>query len=130
MAISGRSCRRRSEASGLPVEADGRPGPAVPFQCNTARCNPAKTPNLGAQQDFTNDFQAVGGWHAACEGGGETRKGLTVKHVILSFIRNESGAAAAEYALILAIVGAGIAVAAGNLGSAISSAINSAQSKI
>ena len=47
-----------------------------------------------------------------------------------SFVRDESGAAAAEYALILAIVGAGIAVAAGNLGSAISSAINTAQGKI
>ena len=56
----------------------------------------------------------------------ETAKGLTVKHVILSFIRNESGAAAAEYALILAIVGAGIAVAVGNLGTAISTAINTA----
>jgi len=53
-----------------------------------------------------------------------------VKHAILSFLRNESGAAAAEYALILAIVGAGIAVAAGNLGTAISTAINNAQSKI
>jgi pilus assembly protein Flp/PilA len=61
---------------------------------------------------------------------GETTKGLTVKHVILSFIRNESGAAAAEYALILAIVGAGIAVAVGNLGTAISTAINTAQGKI
>jgi len=61
---------------------------------------------------------------------GEETKGLTVKHVILSFIRNESGAAAAEYALILAIVGAGIAVAASNLGTAISTAINTAQSKI
>ncbi|HWY66491.1 MAG TPA: Flp family type IVb pilin [Rhizomicrobium sp.] len=53
-----------------------------------------------------------------------------MKHVILSFIRNESGAAAAEYALILAIVGAGIAVAVGNLGTAISTAINTAQGKI
>ena len=53
-----------------------------------------------------------------------------MKHAILSFLRNESGAAAAEYALILAIVGAGIAVAAANLGTAISTAINSAQSKI
>ena len=50
-----------------------------------------------------------------------------MKHVILSFIRDESGAAAAEYALILAIVGAGIALAAGNLGKAISTAINTAQ---
>jgi len=47
-----------------------------------------------------------------------------------SFIRDESGAAAAEYALILAIVGAGIAVAAGQLGTAISTAINSAQTQI
>ena len=47
-----------------------------------------------------------------------------------SFIRDESGAAAAEYALILAIVGAGIAVAVGNLGTAISTAINTAQGYI
>ena len=53
-----------------------------------------------------------------------------MKHVILSFIHDESGAAAAEYALILAIVGAGIALAAGNLGKAISSAINTAQGQI
>jgi len=46
------------------------------------------------------------------------------------FIRDESGAAAAEYALILAIVGAGIAVAATQLGTAISSAINTAQGNI
>jgi len=51
-------------------------------------------------------------------------------HFLKSFIRYESGAAAAEYALILAIVGAGIAVAASNLGTAISTAINTAQSKI
>ncbi|HEX4636758.1 MAG TPA: Flp family type IVb pilin [Rhizomicrobium sp.] len=53
-----------------------------------------------------------------------------MKQSILSFIRDESGAAAAEYALILAIVGAGIAVAAGHLGTAISTAINNAQSQI
>ena len=53
-----------------------------------------------------------------------------MKHAMLSFIRNESGAAAAEYALILAIVGASIAVAVGNLGTAISTAINTAQGKI
>jgi pilus assembly protein Flp/PilA len=49
---------------------------------------------------------------------------------IKSFIRDESGAAAAEYALILAIVGAGIALAASNLGKAISTAINTAQGQI
>ena len=53
-----------------------------------------------------------------------------MKHVLMSFIRDESGAAAAEYALILAIVGAGIALAASNLGKAISSAINTAQGNI
>jgi pilus assembly protein Flp/PilA len=49
-----------------------------------------------------------------------------VKQSILSFIRDESGAAAAEYALILAIVGAAIATAAGNLGTAVSDAIQAA----
>jgi pilus assembly protein Flp/PilA len=42
------------------------------------------------------------------------------------FVRDESGAAAAEYALILAIVGAGIAGAAFFLGGQISSAITGA----
>lgn len=45
---------------------------------------------------------------------------------IANFIRDESGAAAAEYALILAIVGAGIAAAAFALGGTISAAMNSA----
>jgi pilus assembly protein Flp/PilA len=53
-----------------------------------------------------------------------------MRNFIKSFIRDESGAAAAEYALILAIVGAGIALAASNLGKAISSAINTAQGQI
>ena len=56
--------------------------------------------------------------------------GYLMFNLLKSFVRDESGAAAAEYALILAIVGAGIAVAAGNLGSAISSAINTAQGQI
>jgi pilus assembly protein Flp/PilA len=43
-----------------------------------------------------------------------------------AFIRSENGASAAEYALILAIVGSGIAVAALFLGGAISGAINGA----
>jgi pilus assembly protein Flp/PilA len=63
-------------------------------------------------------------------GEGYPMKGSVMKQSILNFIRDESGAAAAEYALILAIVGAGIAVAAKNLGTAISSAINTAQSNI
>ena len=48
----------------------------------------------------------------------------------ISFLKDESGASAAEYALILAIVGAGIAVAAGALGTAISTAVDSAAKSI
>lgn len=46
------------------------------------------------------------------------------------FRRDESGASAAEYALILAVVGAGIAVAAFNLGDAIETAIEGAEQEI
>jgi pilus assembly protein Flp/PilA len=45
---------------------------------------------------------------------------------ILSFIKDEGGASAAEYALILAIVGAGIAIAVFTLGAAIGNAMNNA----
>ena len=41
----------------------------------------------------------------------------------INMLRDEAGASAAEYALILAIVGAGIAIAAFNLGGSISSAM-------
>ena len=44
----------------------------------------------------------------------------------LSFWKDESGAAAAEYALILAIVGAGIAAAAVLFGDDIAATINGA----
>jgi pilus assembly protein Flp/PilA len=47
-----------------------------------------------------------------------------------SFVRDESGASAAEYALILAVVGAAIAVAAGLLGDAITVAINGATADV
>jgi len=56
--------------------------------------------------------------------------GFYMRNFLKSFIRDESGAAAAEYALILAIVGAGIALAVTNLGSAISIAITTAQANI
>jgi len=45
---------------------------------------------------------------------------------LIDYLTDESGAAAAEYALILAIVGAGIAAAAFTLGTTISTAMNSA----
>ena len=44
----------------------------------------------------------------------------------VSFLKEENGASAAEYALILAIVGAGIALAAIALGGSISTAMNTA----
>lgn len=45
---------------------------------------------------------------------------------IRNFVRDDAGASAAEYALILAIVGSGIAVAAFGLGGTISQAMTDA----
>ncbi|MBX7494093.1 Flp family type IVb pilin [Qipengyuania sp. 1NDW9] len=47
-----------------------------------------------------------------------------------AFLRDESGASAAEYALILAVVGAGIAAAAFFLGDAIDTAIGAAETEV
>lgn len=47
-----------------------------------------------------------------------------------AFLRDDSGASAAEYALILAIVGAAIAAAAIFLGSTIANAMNNASNLI
>ncbi|MEO6359286.1 MAG: Flp family type IVb pilin [Sphingomicrobium sp.] len=44
----------------------------------------------------------------------------------INMLRDDSGASAAEYALILAIIGAGIAVASYTLGQSISGAMNKA----
>lgn len=52
--------------------------------------------------------------------------GCFMRNIIKTYFSDESGAAAAEYALILAIVGAGIAGAVTLLGSNISAAINGA----
>ena len=49
---------------------------------------------------------------------------------LLSYLNEQDGASAAEYALILAIVGAAIAAAAIFLGQTIASAMNSAGSCI
>jgi pilus assembly protein Flp/PilA len=46
------------------------------------------------------------------------------------FLSDESGASAAEYALILAVVGAGIAAAAFALGGAISTSISGATTEV
>lgn len=56
--------------------------------------------------------------------------GFFMRNFIKSYFSDESGAAAAEYALILAIIGAGIATAAIALGSSISTALNSAATSI
>jgi pilus assembly protein Flp/PilA len=48
----------------------------------------------------------------------------------ITMLKNESGAAAAEYALILAIVGSAIAIAAVGLGNSVGSALNRASAKI
>lgn len=50
--------------------------------------------------------------------------------MIKSFIQDQSGAAAAEYALILAIMGAAIASAAYGLGTAVSGAMVSANQQM
>lgn len=51
-------------------------------------------------------------------------------NTFIRMLKDESGASAAEYALILAIVGAGIAVAAYYLGGSISNAMSDAGSCI
>ena len=50
--------------------------------------------------------------------------------MFINMLRDDSGASAAEYALILAIVGAAIAFAALSLGSTIASAMNDAENCI
>lgn len=49
-----------------------------------------------------------------------------MKNFLNKFWRDENGASAAEYALILAIIGSGIAVAAVTLGGSIAGAMNAA----
>jgi pilus assembly protein Flp/PilA len=48
----------------------------------------------------------------------------------INMLRDESGASAAEYALILAIVGSGIALAAFTLGDRIAAAMTGASTKV
>ena len=51
-------------------------------------------------------------------------------NILRKMIRDDSGAAAAEYALILAIVGAAIALAAVALGGAVANSMNRASNCI
>ena len=48
----------------------------------------------------------------------------------INMLRDEAGASAAEYALILAIVGSALAIAAIGLGNQIASTMNNAAAKI
>jgi len=57
-------------------------------------------------------------------------KVIIMKTLLKNFVADQSGASAAEYALILAIVGAGIAGAALLLGTAIETRINAAATLI
>lgn len=49
-----------------------------------------------------------------------------MRKLLKKYFSDETGASAAEYALLLAIMGAGIALAAGSLGTAISTGLNTA----
>ena len=49
---------------------------------------------------------------------------------MINLLRDESGASAAEYALILAIVGSALAIAAIGLGNTISGSMNTQASRI
>jgi pilus assembly protein Flp/PilA len=51
-------------------------------------------------------------------------------NTVIKMLKDESGASAAEYALILAIVGTGIAIAALLLGGAIGNSMNKAKNCI
>lgn len=53
-----------------------------------------------------------------------------MKTFLKSFLNDETGASAAEYALILAVIGVGIATAATGLGTAIQGALNDATAAI
>lgn len=78
--------------------------------------------------DFPEDRKAT-----ALPGRGDAAqrigKELEMK-TFINMLKDDSGASAAEYALILAIVGAGIAVAAWGLGQAITGAMDNASSCI
>ncbi len=51
-------------------------------------------------------------------------------NLIKNFLNDEAGASAAEYALILAVIGVGIAASAAALGTAIQAALDNATTEI
>jgi pilus assembly protein Flp/PilA len=62
-------------------------------------------------------------------GSGEQKEG-TIMKTFTNMLCDDSGASAAEYALILAIVGSALAIAAIGLGNTISSSMNKQAAKI
>jgi len=58
------------------------------------------------------------------------QKGTTMLNAIRQFVKEEEGASAAEYALILAIISLGIVVAMQGLGTAITGAVTTAANTI
>jgi len=72
----------------------------------------------------------IGDWHGSYNGTVKLYAEGFPMSKFVSFFNDESGASAAEYALILAIVGVGIVVAAAALRDSISGAMNSAASTI
>ena len=56
--------------------------------------------------------------------------GFHMRNFIASYVHDESGAAAAEYALILAIITAGIITAVTLLGTNITAAVNAAAGRV
>jgi pilus assembly protein Flp/PilA len=63
--------------------------------------------------------------HVPRENAEQPREGMNM-NTLIKMLKDDSGASAAEYALILAIIGTGIAIAAIVLGGAISEAMNDA----
>jgi pilus assembly protein Flp/PilA len=58
------------------------------------------------------------------------KEGAGKMKMFLEMLKDDSGASAAEYALILAIVGSALALAAIGLGNTISGAMNNAGNKV
>ena len=84
-----------------------------------------RIPNNSFRSRNAASLISIGTGRFAGTGGPAEHWGLEMNN-FLKLIRDDSGAAAAEYALILAIVGAAIVIAAIGLGNAVAGAMNTA----
>lgn len=57
-------------------------------------------------------------------------KGTVMSKFVTSFLKDESGASAAEYVLILALVGLAVAIGAATLGTSLSTAMSTTAGKV